>query len=174
MSRPEPVIRGAALPHVRLQLTTAEEEIMFKAITRTLIAAVVIAAASVPSAVHARVLNPSPRGVAIVLGQATSASPVGRPNPIGQMPQTSDPGARRSESAASVPRCPRVGPCISPYGIVTHGSGTHSVHQTADASQKGFQWDAAAIIATGMLLLLSGACMAAIVTRRRRHHATAS
>jgi hypothetical protein len=64
---------------------------MFKASKRTLTAAAVIAAATPASSAHARsYLNPSPRGVTIVLGQAQSASPVVRSNPDQQMPPTSD------------------------------------------------------------------------------------
>lgn len=100
---------------------------MFKATKRTLTAAAVIVAASGPSAANARLdLNPSPRGVAIVLAQA-SAGPVVRSNPGQQTPPTSDSGAAHSVPVASVPRCPRVGPCISPYTVVTHGSGGRGV-----------------------------------------------
>jgi hypothetical protein len=100
---------------------------MFKATKRTLTAAAVIVAASGPSAYARLDLNPSPRGVAIVQAQAQPASPVVRPNANEQMPQTSDPGAEHSVLGDSVPRCPRVGPCISPYPVVTHGSGGHGV-----------------------------------------------
>jgi hypothetical protein len=101
---------------------------MFKATKRTLTAAAVIVAASGPSAAHAGLdLNPSPRGVAIVLAQAQPASSGVRSNSDQQMPQTSDPGAAHSVSAASIPRCPRVGPCISPYTVVTHESAPASV-----------------------------------------------
>jgi hypothetical protein len=66
---------------------------MFKATKRTLTAAAVIVAASPASAAHAGFdLNPSPRGVAIVLGQGQSAGPVVRSNPDQQMPPTSDSG----------------------------------------------------------------------------------
>lgn len=100
---------------------------MFKATKRTLTAAAVIVAASGPSAAYARLdLNPSPRGVAIVLAQA-SAGPVVRSNPGQQTPPTTDSGAADSVPVASVPRCPRVGPCISPYTVVTHGSGGRGV-----------------------------------------------
>ena len=96
---------------------------MFKVTKRTLTAAAVIVAASGPSAAYARLdLNPSPRGVAIVLAQAHPASSVVRSNSDQQMPQTSDPGAAHSVSVASIPRCPRVGRCISPYAVVTHES----------------------------------------------------
>lgn len=127
---------------------------MFKATKRTLTVAAVIAAAGTPSAAHANVvLNPSPRGVEIPLANAQSATAVSRLNPH--------------------ERCPRVGPCISPYGLVTRGPGDHAVHRTADAAQKPFQSDAAGV-AAGVLLLITGASTAAIVTRRRHHSATAS
>lgn len=127
---------------------------MFKATKRILTVTAVIAAAGAPSAAHAGVtLNPSPRGVAIPLAQDQSATAVSRPNPH--------------------ERCPRVGPCISPYGAVRHEPGDHAVHQTADASQQPFQSDAAGV-AAGMLLLITGGSAAAIVTRRRHRSTTAS
>ncbi len=127
---------------------------MVKATKRILTVAAVIAAAGAPSAAHAGVaLNPSPRGVAIPLAQVQGATAVMRLN--------------RDE------RCPRVGPCISPYSVVTRGPGHHAVHQTAEASQQPFQWDAAGL-AAGMLLLITGGSTAAIVTRRRHNSTTAS
>lgn len=127
---------------------------MFKANKRTLAVAAVIAAAGTPSAAHASLaLNPSPRGVEIPLAHAQSATAVSRPNPH--------------------ERCPRIGPCISPYGVVTRAPGDHAVHQRAAASQNPFQSDAAGV-AVGMLLLITGASTAAIVTRRRHHSTTAS
>lgn len=127
---------------------------MFKATKHALTVAALIAAAGTPSAAHASlVLNPSPRGVAIPLAHAQSPAAVSPPNPQ--------------------ERCPRIGPCISPYGVVTRGPGDHAAHQTAAASQKPFQSDAAGV-AAGMLLLITGASTAAIVTRRRHHSTTAS
>lgn len=126
---------------------------MFKATKRALTVAAVIAAAGTPSAAQASLaLNPSPRGVEIPLAHAQSATAVSRPDPN--------------------ERCPRVGPCISPYAVVAHGSGAHAVRQTADTSQNPFPSDAAGV-ATGMLLLITGASTAAVVTRRRRHSTTA-
>lgn len=137
---------------------------MFKAAKRTLTAAAVIAAATAPSAATAATarseLNPSPRGVAIVLGHTAN-------------PQASAYPGHRAR-VASVPRCPRVGPCISPYSIATHSSGGHSAHPTAASSQQAFQWGDAGIGAAGMLLLLSAGGAVAIATRRQRHRITTS
>jgi len=82
---------------------------MFKASRLTLTAAAVIAAASPPSAALARsVFDPGPRGVATVVGPVLNAVP----NADQRTPQTGDAGAGHRGLGVSVPRCPRIGPCI--------------------------------------------------------------
>jgi hypothetical protein len=135
---------------------------MFKVTKRSLTALTVLAIAVATSAAQASSgLNPSPRGVAIALGpSANSPSTVSPPSPA---------------PFAGFAHCPRVGPCASPYSVVPHSSGKHSVNPLTASSQRPFEWGDAGIGAAAMLVLLSVVAVAAVVgTRRQRHRVTAS
>jgi len=148
-------------------------------------------------------LSPSPRGVAIVLGQTPSDSAAARPNPDEQTQQTSNTSTGRPARVAGVPRCPVRGPCIPPVSLAaqglrleaeaaalahhrspvasttgspTDGSSTtgHSPRVSAASSGETFEWGDAGIGAAGMLLLVSAGVGVAVTTRRQRHRVTAS
>jgi hypothetical protein len=97
-----------------------------------------------------QVLSPSPRGVAIVLGQAPSARPAEHPN--------------RGGAPASATRLPA--DSSSPAGDTPRGS--------AASPGNTFEWGAAGIGAAGMLLLVSAGIAVAVTTRRQRRRLTTS
>ena len=148
-------------------------------------------------------LNPSPRGLALVLGQTPSASPAVHPKPDEPTRHTRDADARRDERVALVRRCPGRGPCISNLDNIrtqglsqggaaalvyrggppasTIGSPTdvsrasgHSPRRTPSSTGETFGWGDAGIGAAGMLLLITAGMAVAVTIRRQRHRVTAS
>lgn len=147
-------------------------------------------------------LNPSPRGLALVLGQTPSASPAVHPKPDEPTRHTRDADARRDERVALVRRCPGRGPCISLDNIRTQGlsqggaaalvyrggppastigsptdvsrASGHSPRRTPSSTGETFGWGDAGIGAAGMLLLITAGMAVAVTIRRQRHRVTAS
>lgn len=152
---------------------------------------------------HTQALSPSPRGLALVLGQTPNASQAVRPEP-GEYTtrRTRDSDAGRDERVASVPHCPGRGPCISLDNILTQGpsqkeaaalgyrdgppastigSPTYvsrasgdSPRRTASSAGEAFGWGDAGIGAAGMLLVITAGVGVAVTIRRQRHRVTVS
>jgi hypothetical protein len=146
---------------------------------------------------HTQALNPSPRRLALALGQTPNASPAVRPKPDEHTRYTRDGDAGRDERVAVVRRCPGRGPCISLDNIRTQGlsqGGTAALGyrggpasttgsstyvsrasgRSASSTGETFGWGDAGIGAAGMLLLITAGVGVAVTIRRQRHRVTAS
>ena len=128
---------------------------MLKISKQTLIAAVVIAAASAPSNAFARVdLEPSQapaRSAAVHTTQTPAGQALGVPS-----------GRSLSGAFESTPGG-LAGPIAHPQSAARHA---------AASSSSTFQWDDAGIGAAGMLALLGAAGASSVLARRRRKHET--
>jgi hypothetical protein len=144
---------------------------------------------------HTQALNPSPRRLALLLGQTPNAAV--RPKPDEHTRYTRDGDAGRDERVALVRRCPGRGPCISLDDIRTQGlsqGGTAALGyrggpasttgsptyvsrasgHSASSTGETFGWGDAGIGAAGMLLLITAGVGVALTIRRQRHRVTAS